>query len=82
MLRDHEKQLSEPRRHLATIMFTDMVGYTALGQKDEELSLTLIQENNKFFVQSFTTRGNNSEDDGRCIFGTISRCPKWSEMWI
>jgi adenylate cyclase len=57
MLRDHEKQLSEPRRHLATIMFTDMVGYTALGQKDEELSLTLIQEINKLLRPIFQRHG-------------------------
>ncbi len=28
-------------------MFTDMVGYTALGQKDESISLVLIQESSK-----------------------------------
>ncbi len=27
---------SEPKRKLAAIMFTDMAGYTALMQKDEE----------------------------------------------
>lgn len=31
-------------RRLAAIMFTDMVGYTALGQKDESLSLALVEE--------------------------------------
>ncbi len=28
-------------------MFTDMVGYTALGQKDESLSLALVEETKK-----------------------------------
>ena len=34
---------SEPKRKLAAIMFTDMVGYTALMQKDEQRARELIE---------------------------------------
>ena len=34
---------SEPKRKLAAIMFTDMVGYTALMQKDEDKARELIE---------------------------------------
>ena len=40
-------------RKLVAIMFTDIVGYTALGQRDEFLSLALLDENRKMLRPIF-----------------------------
>ena len=37
-----------PVRQLAAIMFTDIVGYTALMGKDEDKAMSLLEENRKF----------------------------------
>jgi adenylate cyclase len=47
-------------RRLAAIMFTDMVGYTALGQRDESLSLALVGEQRKLLRPVFA-RHNGRE---------------------
>src|SRR3954462_13557003 len=40
-------------RKLAAIMFTDMVGYSALSQRDDKLALELLEEHRKLLRETF-----------------------------
>ena len=59
-LESREAHLSETGRRLAAIMFTDMVGYTALGQKNESLSLVLVKEQRNV-IRQVLSRHNGRE---------------------
>jgi adenylate cyclase len=48
------------RRQLAAIMFTDMVGYTALSQKNEALAMQLLEEHRNL-VRQFLPMHNGRE---------------------
>src|SRR5262245_42733550 len=41
------------QRKLAAIMFTDMVGYSALAQRDDELALELLEEHRRLLREFF-----------------------------
>jgi TolB-like protein/class 3 adenylate cyclase/Tfp pilus assembly protein PilF len=48
------------QRKLAAIMFTDMVGYSALNQRDEKLALELLEEHRRLLREIFP-RFNGTE---------------------
>ena len=41
------------QRKLAAIMFTDMVGYSALSQRDEKLAQELLEEHRQLLREIF-----------------------------
>ena len=43
----------QEQRKLAAIMFTDMVGYSALAQRDERLAVELLEEHRAFLRPAF-----------------------------
>jgi TolB-like protein/Tfp pilus assembly protein PilF len=49
--------MAEEERRLAAIMFTDMVGYTALGQRNESLSLAMVEEQRKLIRSVLSKHG-------------------------
>src|SRR5205807_8365611 len=51
---------AEEQRKLAAIMFTDMVGYSALSQRDEKLAQELLEEHRRLLREIFS-RFNGTE---------------------
>src|SRR6476620_8066295 len=44
---------SAEQRKLAAIMFTDMVGYSAMAQRDDQLALEMLEEHRRLLREIF-----------------------------
>src|ERR1700719_2110716 len=58
---DNEIRMSDntEQRKLAAIMFTDMVGYSALSQRDDKLALELLEEHRQLLREIFPRFNGN-----------------------
>ena len=54
--------MSQVQRRLAAIMFTDMVGYSALTQRNEELAFELLEEHRRLLQPLFASHGGRVID--------------------
>ncbi len=64
--------MDKQHRHLAAILFTDIVGYTAIMQQDEQKAVSTIKKHNSVLSEAADTfHGeilNNYGDGCLCIF--------------
>jgi len=56
------------QRELAAIMFTDMVGYSALAQRDDQLALELLEKHRRLLRELFAR------------FNGIEISPYWKDL--
>ena len=92
-MKDYERP--EGERRLAAIMFTDMVGFTALAQQDEELAIQLLDEQRRIIRgllteykgrevdtigDGFLVEFASSRDAFRCAVEIQSVLKKWNEQ--
>ena len=75
---------AEEQRKLAAIMFTDMVGYSALSQRDEKLAQELLEEHRRLLREIFP-RFNGTEiktigDALMLSYGALKLFPVWDPL--
>jgi len=65
---------STEHRRLAAIMFTDMVGYSALTPRDEALALDLLEEHREIIRGILPPfQWHRDQNDRRCVPSGISQ---------
>lgn len=91
----NDSEQPDGERRLAAIMFTDMVGFTALTQRDEALAIQLLDEQRRVirtFLMEYKGREVDTIGDGffvefpssldafRCAVAIQSALKKWNEQ--
>src|ERR1700751_2073361 len=70
------------QRKLAAIMFTDMVGYSALPQRDDKLALELLEEHREILRRIFPQfNGTEIKTIGDAFLGEFNsalEAPQWA----
>src|SRR5437868_2514854 len=64
------------QRKLAAIMFTDMVGYSALAQRDDRLALELLEEHRRLLREIFP-RFNGTRSKPSVTLSSSNSAARW-----
>ena len=67
------------QRKLAAIMFTDMVGYSALSQRDDKLALELLEEHRQVLREIFP-RFNGTDGPPVVTPALLQIDPDWDNL--